>query len=346
MDNHFCHTGAGISIRNWDRLGWQHEKSTLSIVYIDAIFGSDLAVVSGNFRGRVWSAISPNSKLRARLYKHPATATPSRLEERTLFHDIELYADSPLPRNSHERCRILRKNRYFTVRMLCLLAAAVFSLSLFTAGTVDAAEVTLAWDPNKESDLAGYCIHYGTSSGVYNRQIDVGNVTRYTITNLTDGQRYYFAATAYDRNRNESALSKEVVLDPSTANDPPSTSNPAYSGGGSSQTILPVDGLSRYSSSPGHLYFDLSSLSRPLEKVVLRLYSISPSQKATVYFWGRQIKQLSALANERWYEIDVTEQVAGRRTCDFSVYCIPQSGIFSYGYTFEDAFGLAELVVY
>jgi hypothetical protein len=60
------------------------------------------------------------------------------------------------------------------------------------------------------TDLSGYKIYYGTASGNYSKTIDVGNVTTYTITNLTDGVTYYFAATAYDRSMNESRYSNEV----------------------------------------------------------------------------------------------------------------------------------------
>jgi hypothetical protein len=73
-----------------------------------------------------------------------------------------------------------------------------------------AANVTLAWDPNTESDLGGYKIHYGTTSGNYSVHIDVHNVTTYTVTGLTDGQTYYLAATAYDTSGNESGYSNSV----------------------------------------------------------------------------------------------------------------------------------------
>jgi len=76
---------------------------------------------------------------------------------------------------------------------------------------------TLSWDPpvtdadgTPVSDLAGYKIYYGTSSSNYSQNIDVGNVTTYTINNLTEGMTYYFAATAYDAARNESTESNEV----------------------------------------------------------------------------------------------------------------------------------------
>ena len=80
-----------------------------------------------------------------------------------------------------------------------------------------AAEITLSWDPPTENtdgtpvtDLAGYKIYYGTSSGNYTTVVDVKNVTTFTITDLPEGFTYYFAVTAYDIYGNESAFSDEV----------------------------------------------------------------------------------------------------------------------------------------
>ncbi len=71
-------------------------------------------------------------------------------------------------------------------------------------------QVTLAWDANTENDLAGYKVYYGNSSGIYSSNVDVGNQTSYTITNLVNGNTYFIAATAYDINGNESSYSNEV----------------------------------------------------------------------------------------------------------------------------------------
>src|SRR3989441_5260872 len=84
--------------------------------------------------------------------------------------------------------------------VLCSLAPALSS----------AAQVTLAWDPNTETDLAGYKLYYGTSSGSYPSSVDVGNLTSYTLSGLLEGRTYYFTATAYDLNVNESGFSNEV----------------------------------------------------------------------------------------------------------------------------------------
>src|SRR3990170_6234665 len=80
-----------------------------------------------------------------------------------------------------------------------------------------AGQAILSWDPpatntdgSALTDLAGYKIYYGTSSGNYSTVITVGNVTTYTITGLTDNITYYFATTAYDSSGNESTFSNEV----------------------------------------------------------------------------------------------------------------------------------------
>lgn len=83
------------------------------------------------------------------------------------------------------------------------LAAAT---STRTTGTTAA----LAWNANAESDLAGYKVYSGTSSGRYGAPVDVGRVTSYQFSNLKLGTTYYFAVTAYDVNGNESLLSSEV----------------------------------------------------------------------------------------------------------------------------------------
>jgi len=73
-----------------------------------------------------------------------------------------------------------------------------------------AAQIGLAWDANVESDLAGYKVYYGTASQSYGTPVDIGNLTSYTLTGLTQGQTYYLSVTAYDTSKNESIHSSEV----------------------------------------------------------------------------------------------------------------------------------------
>jgi hypothetical protein len=97
------------------------------------------------------------------------------------------------------------------------LGLLLFFLSLFNAYNLYAANVTLSWIPPTTkadgtplTDLAGYKIYFGISSRNYTQNIDVGNVTSYTVTNLSIGTAYYFATTAYDASSNESSFSNEV----------------------------------------------------------------------------------------------------------------------------------------
>src|SRR2546421_9437253 len=79
---------------------------------------------------------------------------------------------------------------------------------LMAAGPVSAGQsVTLAWDANRESNLAGYVLHFGTSSLTRTNSINVGNVTSKTITGLVTGITYFFVVTAYNTSGLESTFS-------------------------------------------------------------------------------------------------------------------------------------------
>lgn len=86
----------------------------------------------------------------------------------------------------------------------------VLAFLFATKAVADDSGITLAWDPNPEADIAGYRVHYGTSSGSYSNTLDVGNTTIATLTNLTPGATYYIAVSAYNSVNMESTLSAEV----------------------------------------------------------------------------------------------------------------------------------------
>jgi Fibronectin type III domain len=88
-----------------------------------------------------------------------------------------------------------------------------------TPTTTASSTVSLSWvPPTQNSDgspitnLAGYKIHYGTSSSDYTATVAVDNagLTRYVIDNLKSGT-YYFAITAYNAQGLESPLSGEIT---------------------------------------------------------------------------------------------------------------------------------------
>ncbi len=74
----------------------------------------------------------------------------------------------------------------------------------------NASNIILGWNASASPSVTGYHVYYGTTSGIYSYKVDAGNATSVTISNLTGGVTYYFAATAYDANGDESQFSGEV----------------------------------------------------------------------------------------------------------------------------------------
>ena len=120
-----------------------------------------------------------------------------------------------------------------------LFTLAILIVPLIVCPFSFSADITMAWDSNNESDLAGYKIYYGTSSGNYSHTEDVGNVTEYTIVDLQEGVTYFFAAKAYNYSGNESSFSEELVytlLSTNSNNSPTKPSVPSGPSSGSTET--------------------------------------------------------------------------------------------------------------
>ena len=117
------------------------------------------------------------------------------------------------------------------------LGMALFLIASIISSPGFAAQVSMAWDPNTESDLTGYRIHYGTASGSYATHIDVHKVTSYTVTGLSEGQTYYFADTAYDSAGNESGYSNPVSYTVPAANGNPAPNQAPTANAGADQTV-------------------------------------------------------------------------------------------------------------
>ncbi len=71
--------------------------------------------------------------------------------------------------------------------------------------------MTLGWDASPASNVAGYALYYGTASRNYTVRMDVGTNAVSTITGLKEGLTYYFALTAYNAQKSESAPSGEIM---------------------------------------------------------------------------------------------------------------------------------------
>jgi hypothetical protein len=95
---------------------------------------------------------------------------------------------------------------YSSVRLV-----GVCAVCLAASGAVNAATLTLAWDPSVGPDVAGYVVYWGTQSGVYSNSLDVGNQTEQSVTGLAGNTTYYFIVRAYDSANDLSPPSNEAA---------------------------------------------------------------------------------------------------------------------------------------
>jgi hypothetical protein len=95
-------------------------------------------------------------------------------------------------------------------------ALPAFSITVVENAT---GTISVTWRPPTQNedgsplrDLAGYVIHYGTTSGVYDNEIIFGNsgLTSHLIENLAPGT-YYLAATSFNSAGVESDYSDEIA---------------------------------------------------------------------------------------------------------------------------------------
>jgi len=106
-----------------------------------------------------------------------------------------------------------RRTRHLFKFLLIGISIFLFTLLLSTEFTFSA-DVWLTWDPNSEEDLMGYRIYYGYGSRDYCFSLEILDGVLCKVQNLEEGMTYYFAATAFDRDGNESDYSNEVVYTP------------------------------------------------------------------------------------------------------------------------------------
>lgn len=92
-----------------------------------------------------------------------------------------------------------------------LIGFILFTGSLF-ADNHHPTSHTFAWDPKKGTPyLGGYRLFFGKESGKYDFNIDVGNVTTYTVNNILEPNVvYYVAVKAYNTFDLESDFSNEI----------------------------------------------------------------------------------------------------------------------------------------
>jgi len=96
-----------------------------------------------------------------------------------------------------------------TTAIACLIVAVGFAIQVYAAGQ---RQITLAWDPSDDPDVAGYNVYRRTASNSYWKLIGtVENVSNPDISlNVSYGKKYYFVVTAYDIHGNESFFSNRI----------------------------------------------------------------------------------------------------------------------------------------
>ena len=209
--------------------------------------------------------------------------------------------------------------------MLCafIFLLPIISIMVFYSNALSA-QVTLAWDPNNEPDIAGYQVYYGTSTGIYTDSIDVNNSTTCTISDLEEGQTYYFAVTAYNSSYEESGFSNEVV---NTISSSPYTFEDVPPGHWAEDAIYDIydAGITNGCSEDPLLYCPDDPVSKAVAPVFL-LRSIHGGNytppPATGIFTDVDVNQWYAPWIEQLYREDITEGCSSNPL----MYC-PDEGV-------------------
>jgi len=89
--------------------------------------------------------------------------------------------------------------------------SALIAIGLVTAVNAQN-QLPLVWESSPETDVAGYVLYLGTTSGTYSTILDVGNSTSHSFSGLTAGTTYYCRVQAYNSAGLASDLSSEVAL--------------------------------------------------------------------------------------------------------------------------------------
>lgn len=83
--------------------------------------------------------------------------------------------------------------------------------------------IDLIWEAPADINRTGFNVYYGRNSGAYTRKKVVGNQNSLRLDNLNNGETFYLAVRAYDRQNQESEYSNEVGI---IVNQPLSSTHP------------------------------------------------------------------------------------------------------------------------
>ena len=94
-----------------------------------------------------------------------------------------------------------------------LIPSFILVLSILAVQPVWADSITVQWNPNSETDLAGYRLYYGNQSRTdapYPETVVINNTAATSWEIEIQPGTYFLALTAFDTSGNESDFSNEV----------------------------------------------------------------------------------------------------------------------------------------
>lgn len=105
-----------------------------------------------------------------------------------------------------------------------MMFTALIILILLSLARARAAQVTLTWDPNLDTNVIGSFLYYGPP-GAFTNRIDCGPSRTVTVTGLATNTPYAFATAAYNAAGIESDFSNELIhtITATATNPPPKT---------------------------------------------------------------------------------------------------------------------------
>jgi hypothetical protein len=100
------------------------------------------------------------------------------------------------------------------LRFATLFASLSVSLPGFTpaAAAERTVTATVEWDPNPESDIAGYIVRFARVGGGQVKEVNVGNNTAVVIEDLKIAREYVFFVIAYNEAGEESLPSEGLHI--------------------------------------------------------------------------------------------------------------------------------------
>jgi fibronectin type 3 domain-containing protein len=116
------------------------------------------------------------------------------------------------------------RSKFYSLTALKLRTLVIFGCSLLLISAllfvptvaVAATSINLAWDPNSDSNLAGYNIYRSTQSGVFNSPALNGTAllptTTFSDSSVQGGQTYYYVVKAVSTDGTESSPSNQVQV--------------------------------------------------------------------------------------------------------------------------------------